>query len=153
MDKFLTFKNRVNQSMEKYEFTIIFKLLQDFIINDFSGWYLEFNKFKDDNYFIHYLFREILIFIHPFMSFTTDYLFENIYQEELLETEIFNFDEIGQYANKIVRIDSLIQVIATLRKYREDKKISKAKTLFFASDDQKFDEKTLLIIEKLTNFK
>ncbi|WP_336510709.1 valine--tRNA ligase [Mycoplasma phocoeninasale] len=153
LDKFLTFKNRVNQSMEKYEFTIIFKLLQDFIINDFSGWYLEFNKFKDDNYFIHYLFREILIFIHPFMSFTTDYLFENIYQEELLETEIFNFDEIGQYANKIVRIDSLIQVIATLRKYREDKKISKAKTLFFASDDQKFDEKTLLIIEKLTNFK
>ncbi|AXE60820.1 valine--tRNA ligase [[Mycoplasma] phocae] len=153
LNKFLEFKNRVNQSMDKYEFTIVFKLLQEFIINDFSSWYLEFNKFKDNNYFIHYLFREILIVLHPFMSFTTDYLFESIYKEELLETELSNFYEISDYSTNIAEVESLIQLIATLRKYREDKKISKSKTLFFAANKQIFDEKAMLIIEKLSNFK
>ncbi|WP_373439945.1 valine--tRNA ligase [Metamycoplasma equirhinis] len=151
LSKFNEFKNEILKAINKYEFTIIFKLMQEFIINDFSSWYLEFAKFKDNQYFIPYLFREILITLHPFMPFLTDYLFENIYHEELLEATQQKFAQLENNFDE--NVSNVIETITVLRKYREEKKISKSKTLFFWSDNIKYSEKELLIISKLANFK
>ncbi|RMA77484.1 valyl-tRNA synthetase [Metamycoplasma subdolum] len=150
IDKFLTLKSSIDKSMENYEFTLIFKSIQTFIMNDFSGWYLEFLKLKNNNFLIHILFREILILLHPFMPFITDYLFENMYGEELLEAKK-TLLSLPQENTKIVKVQKLIELITTLRKYREDKNISKSETLYFFADfGLSYEE--LNIIRKLANF-
>jgi valine--tRNA ligase len=62
------------------------------------------------------------------MPFTTDYLFEYIYSEELLDNEFHIFSELNVETNNV---NLLIETISTLRKYREDKKISKSETLHY----------------------
>ncbi|WP_237670945.1 class I tRNA ligase family protein [Metamycoplasma hominis] len=84
MSEYLTFKKNIEDAMDKYELTIIYKHIQDFVVDKFSNWYLEFLKFKENSYLIHYLFKQILILLHPFMPFLTDYVFEKLYHEELL---------------------------------------------------------------------
>ncbi|TPE58110.1 valine--tRNA ligase [[Mycoplasma] falconis] len=150
LDKFNKFKNDVANAIENYEFSIIYKAIQEFIINDFSSWYLEFLKFKNNNYFAPYLFREILINLHPYMPFLTDYLFENIYQEELLFATQNNYQL--HEGEDVSFVSHLIEMITTLRQYREDKKISKSQVLYFSMYEVP-NEEFLTIIEKLTNFK
>ncbi|BAP39622.1 valine--tRNA ligase [Metamycoplasma canadense] len=154
-DKWILFEfNKMNKNiddaMKNYEFTVIYKHIQDFIINKFSSWYLEFLKFKNNNYFIHYLFRAILIALHPYMPFLTDYLFEEIYKEELLQNEsiFYNLDD----EINIKETDNLIELITLLRKYREDKQISKAETLNYFVENNELEPIKQLIIFKLSNF-
>ncbi|TPR54374.1 valine--tRNA ligase [Metamycoplasma neophronis] len=148
--KFNNLKKDIEAAMEKYEFTIVFKAIQNFIINDYSSWYLEFIKFKNNNYFVHYLFREILIALHPYMPFTSDYIFENIYSEELLESTVHDYQLDEEFDPKLV--ENQIELITVLRKYREDKKISKATELFFYRDNAQLSNIELTIISKLANF-
>lgn len=149
LNKFLILKSNIKDAIDKYEFTIIYKHIQNFIVNDLSSWYLEFVKFKTNKNFVHFLFKEILLLLHPFMPFTTDYLYENMYHEQLLEATPMKLVE-RNLSNNNVNI--LIELITVLRKYREEKNISKSEQLFF-------DKKTLIlnavdkrIIAKLTNF-
>ncbi len=146
--RFNNFKSQLQNAMDKYEFTIVYKAIQDFIINDYSSWYLEFIKFKNNNYFVHYLFREILITLHPYMPFTTDYIFENIYAEELLLNEMQDY----KLEDQGLEVNDQIELITTLRKYREDKKISKSNVLYFFDENKKPSETELTIVFKLANF-
>ncbi|TPI01964.1 valine--tRNA ligase [Mycoplasma struthionis] len=150
INKFNEFKNNVDEAMKKYEFTIIFKHIQDFIINDFSSWYLEFLKFKNNANLIHHLFKQMLIVLHPYMPFLTDYLFETMYEDELLEKQVDDLIKVSDIKENNVKF--IISLITTLRKYREDKKISKSQTLYFYLDNNQLSENDLLIINKLTNF-
>ncbi|AWX43001.1 valine--tRNA ligase [Metamycoplasma cloacale] len=148
--KFQLFKQSISNCMDKYEFNLIFKYVQDFIVNDLSSWYLEFIKFKNNNKLVHWLFREILILMHPFMPFVTDYLFEYIFHEELLEASSLQFEVVDEeVANKI---QSIINIITTLRKYREEKHISKAEKLYFTYKNIDLTQTDIDIIKKLTNY-
>ncbi|ENY69341.1 Fusion of oligopeptide transport protein OppF and Valyl-tRNA synthetase [Metamycoplasma auris 15026] len=150
LSQFNLMKQNIDNSMNKYEFSIIYKHIYDFIINKFSAWYLEFLKFKNNNYFIHYLFREILITLHPYMPFLSDFLFEDIYKEELLQTKSIEYNPNKNFNSK--NIDNLIELITLLRKYREDKRISKAINLNFFAEEYEINQLNALIINKLSNF-
>ncbi|ENY53741.1 Valine-tRNA ligase [Metamycoplasma alkalescens 14918] len=154
-DQWILFElNQTNQNidnaMKNYEFTIVYKYIYDFVINKFSGWYLEFLKFKNNNYFVHYLFREMLIMLHPYMPFLTDYLFESIYSEELLETKTTEYFNSEEFTSD--HVNNLIELITLLRKYREDKQISKALTLNYFLEATSISELEQLVIFKLANF-
>ncbi|WP_330463239.1 valine--tRNA ligase [Metamycoplasma gateae] len=148
--EFIKMSKNIDEAMKKYEFTIVYKHIQDFIINKFSSWYLEFLKFKKNNYFIHYLFKEILITLHPYMPFLTDYIFQQIYYEELLENELSNFEVDEEFDTN--KINNLIELITLLRKYREDKQISKSETLSYFVEGLQISLSSQLIIFKLSNF-
>ena len=149
LKRFINLKKSISIDIDKYEFSVIFKSIQSFIINDFSSWYLEFLKVKNNENFIHVLFREILILLHPFMPFTTDYLFEFIYSEELLDNEIHAFKE---REFKIESTDFIIEIISSLRKYREDKKISKSERLHYWIKDRILTDNQKEMILKMANF-
>ncbi|AWX69749.1 valine--tRNA ligase [[Mycoplasma] anseris] len=150
LTKFNQLKTQIDEAMAKYEFSLIFKYVQDFIVNALSSWYLEFMKYKKTNHFIHLLFRELLITLHPFMPFLTDYLFEQMYSEELLESWSSPL-KITENHNEN-KVESLIEIITTLRKHREDKKISKSETLYFEALNIDLDKHDLEIINKLANY-
>lgn len=149
LNEYLTFKKNIEDAMDKYELTIIYKHIQDFVVDKFSNWYLEFLKFKENSYLIHYLFKQILILLHPFMPFLTDYVFEKLYHEELLCSNLQTFALNKESSNNTPKIISLI---TALRKYREDKKISKSIELFFYLNNLVFSSIDLKIINKLSNF-
>ncbi|WP_277870944.1 valine--tRNA ligase [Metamycoplasma phocicerebrale] len=150
LNEFNYMNKNIYEAMKNYEFTVVYKYIQDFVINKFSSWYLEFLKFKNNNLFIHYLFREILITLHPYMPFLTDYLFETIYNEELLETDLNNYILSEDYDSK--EINNLIELITILRKYREDKQISKAQTLGYSIEEEALSKSQDIIVQKLSNF-
>ncbi|WP_308700626.1 valine--tRNA ligase [Mycoplasma enhydrae] len=150
LDEFNFMTTNIDLAMKNYEFSIVYKHIYDFIINKFSSWYLEFLKFKKNDYFIHYLFRDILIVLHPYMPFLTDYLFETIYNEEILETDLNKYSIEEEY--KTNTIDNLIELITLLRKYREEKQISKSNILEYSIKDIKLSESQHTIVSKLANF-
>ncbi|WP_438341727.1 valine--tRNA ligase [Mycoplasma sp. 3341] len=148
VDRLNKFEEQININMDKYEFTVVYKEIQKFIVNEFSGWYLEFAKFKNKSTVIHKIFKKILILMQPFLPFTTDYLFEQMYNEDLYEAKVPVFDAVKD----TTKAEKMIEIITELRKYREQKNISKAKTLYFAIDLKILQEEDLNIISKLANF-
>ncbi|MDD7912444.1 valine--tRNA ligase [Metamycoplasma hyosynoviae] len=151
LNRFLLTKDLVNKNMEKYEFAVVYKYIYEFVVNDFSSWYLEFCKFKNNDIFLHFIFKEILIMMNPFMPFITDYIFENVYKEELYLYKSINFAEYTSPSHK--EIDTLIELITELRKYRESKAISKSEILYFdISDEFTISQLSKEIIRKMTNF-
>ena len=151
LNKFIQLRKSIDDSMSKYEFTVIFKNIQNFIVNDLSSWYLEFLKLKSNKKFIHVLFRELLLTLHPFMPFLTDYLFETIYHEELLNNISYNFN-VDFVQSDLQEIDSLINIITALRQYRESKKISKSELLKFNLEEFSLSTLYATIVNKMTNF-
>ncbi|WP_444704846.1 valine--tRNA ligase [Mycoplasma sp. 332] len=148
--EFLKMTSKIDEAMKNYEFTLVYKHIQEFMINKFSSWYLEFLKFKKNDYFIHYLFREILIMLQPYMPFVTDYLFQEIYNEELWDNALANYTIEDTFNSN--EINNLIELITTFRKYREEKQISKNITLNYFIENFDISENQQLIIFKLSNF-
>ncbi|MBN0919248.1 valine--tRNA ligase [Mycoplasma gypis] len=141
------FEKQIEQNMDKYEFSIIYKEIQKFIVNEFSGWYLEFAKFKENKNLIHKLFKKVLLLMHPFLPFTTDYLYEQMYSGNILEVENIIFDTPDES-----NTEQMIELITELRKYREQKNISKSKVLYFDYKNILLNPDDLFIISKLANF-
>ncbi|SYV90700.1 valyl-tRNA synthetase [Metamycoplasma alkalescens] len=88
--------------------------------------------------------------LHPYMPFLTDYLFESIYSEEVLETKTTEYFNSEEFTSD--HVNNLIELITLLRKYREDKQISKALTLNYFLEATSISELEQLIIFKLANF-
>ncbi|QJG66994.1 valine--tRNA ligase [Mycoplasma phocoenae] len=148
LEKLNEFETQLDINMNKYEFTVVYKIIQKFIANEFSGWYLEFAKFKKNNALIKNIFKKILFLMHAFLPFTTDYLFELMYNKNLLEQQEFIIEQPISLENKT---DTVVELISELRKYRESKNISKSKELLFQTSLTNLSEQDYLIISKLTN--
>ncbi|WP_308699328.1 valine--tRNA ligase [Mycoplasma zalophi] len=149
LERLKEFEQNLTNSMNKYDFSVSYKFIQKFLVNEFSGWYLEFAKFKQNTQLIHTIFKKILILMHPFLPFTTDYLYEIMYNENILEIQN---PKIKYPSTKNTKAEKIIEIITELRKYRETKNISKAKVLFYATPYSKLTKNDKLIIEKLANF-
>ncbi|QJR44447.1 valine--tRNA ligase [Mycoplasma miroungirhinis] len=150
LDKLKQFEENLTISMNKYDFSISYKYIQKFLINEFSNWYLEFLKFKPNSQLVHKIFKKVLILMHPFLPFTTDYLYEIMYDENILDLKDV---EINYPLRKNLKTPKIIEIITELRKYRETKNISKSKILFYSTSYQQLTKNDKLIIEKLANFK
>jgi valyl-tRNA synthetase len=83
--------------MDKYNFVVAYKYLEDFVWQDFCNRYLEFVKpllkqktTYDETIHVTYLiFKNLLIMLHPFVPFVSEYIYRDMFQTQksiMLET-------------------------------------------------------------------
>ncbi|MDR0674785.1 MAG: valine--tRNA ligase [Mycoplasmataceae bacterium] len=78
-------------NMDKYNFVMAHKYLENFIWQDFCNHYLEFIKpllkqkqsYDETIYVARLIFKQILIMLHPFAPFVSDFLYRSLYKEHI----------------------------------------------------------------------
>ncbi|WP_339033314.1 valine--tRNA ligase [Spiroplasma endosymbiont of Cantharis rufa] len=121
-------KKMVKEAIDKYEFTIAGKLLYNFIWDDYCSWYIELSKAqisennllnKQEKEFsqstLGYVFKNILIMLHPFMPFVS----EEIYQSFELKSSILKESWLEEnYQFEISNINHIFEIVTNLREFR-----------------------------------
>lgn len=131
-NKIIALQSNIDKFMEKYEFTLMCAEVNKFIYNDFSSWYIELIKLNASKKVSLEILKNILIILHPFMPFITDRLFSDIFNEELLEN---SWPKLEKFEN-VEYIDTLIEIISTIRRYREENQISKKEVINYYFDNE-----------------
>ncbi len=147
VNELIKLKKLIDKKMESYEFTIIGKEISNFIYISFSSWYVEFTKNNvNKNIFLNVL-KNLLIIIHPFFPFLTDYLYSEIYQDELLNNQ-FDLKSIG----KENEINNVINVISLIREARTAYNISNKEIIKYSINNFK-NNLSIDLINKISNAK
>ena len=135
--EFVTTKKSIEKSINDYRFDEAAKYAYQFVWHSYCDWYLELSKtilFSNDKESIKevrsvstFIFREILIILHPFIPFIT----EEIWLNNKLDK---NNKEFLMYANwsKVKRnkdkshndVNNLIDIITSLRSFKNELGIS-----------------------------
>ncbi|RAM58052.1 valyl-tRNA synthetase [Candidatus Phytoplasma oryzae] len=127
---------KVNLFFEKFEFSIIGNILNNFIWEDLSNWFLEFFKLieKKSNFYLNsqkflmYIFKNILQLLHPFIPFLTDKIYNDFFDNKsILISKWPNISFIDTQSTNNFQI--LKQIIVKFRFFRQFYSISK-NTLF-----------------------
>ncbi|WP_027334944.1 valine--tRNA ligase [Mycoplasmopsis felifaucium] len=139
---------KIKKCISKYELTTIGTEINNFIYNDFSSWYIELLRITPNKKAAFKNLKSLLLIVHPFLPFVTDYLFNVVFGTELLD-ENLPIHKVSKSA-KIAKIETVIKAVKILRKYREDKNISKKTTLSYDLNINKTDD-LVKMINKLAN--
>lgn len=146
VNKLLKLKENIDFKMKSYDFTIIGKDINQFIYVDFSSWYIEFSKVQLNKKICLSVLENLLILLHPFLPFLTDYLYQEIFKKELLENE-FNLKTIG----KEVTIDTVINVVSLIREARNSYEISNKEKIKYEINNFNFNNNIISLVNKLSN--
>ncbi|MGL5246342.1 MAG: valine--tRNA ligase [Mycoplasmoidaceae bacterium] len=128
MNKFNNFIKEYENDFDKYNFVVATSKLLKFIKNDFSGIYIELNKWKlntDNNYFnylVSDIYKNILILIHPFCPFVSEKIYSSIYSQKSILNEKY---PLKYHSSKENVIDNLLVIIEQVRKYKWENKLNK----------------------------
>lgn len=148
LSKFYLLEKNVEKYIEKYDFSIIGKKLNDFIYNDFSSWYIEFSKIKPNKKIAIEILSKLLILLHPFLPFITDHLFKILTKKELLDNLISTTKNY-----EINYIDDVITIVSLIRDFRSEFNISNKERVLYYFEEC---EKNIIIVElinKIANSK
>ncbi|MCE6115011.1 valine--tRNA ligase [Mycoplasmopsis agalactiae] len=141
-------QNKITKAMNRYELTVAGSELSNFIYNDFSSWYIELLRIYPNKKYALENLRKLLIIAHPFLPFVTDYLYQSIYKTELLD-EQFSVLKLSR-SMKVKEIDSIINVVKILRRFREEKSISKKEIINYWVSES-LSEESKNAINRMTN--
>ncbi|PAF54684.1 valine--tRNA ligase [Mycoplasmopsis agassizii] len=147
-NKFSKLVKDIEKYIKKYEFTLIGKVIYQFIMEDLSSNYLELTKLNPNANFQFNLLKDLLILIHPFLPFLTDYLFENIYHDELLNHSINK-----TYKAVKTNVDDIIELVKILRNKRVDLNLTKDEIIYYDLISSNFSKEDFDVINKLCNAK
>ncbi len=146
LSKFYNLEKDIEKHMEKYEFSIIGKKLNDFIYNDFSSWYIEFLKITPNKKIAVEILSKLLILLHPFIPFLTDHLFKLLTNKELLENLI---ETTKNY--KVNYIDDAISIISLIRDFRAEFNISNKEKVSYYFESCDANALIVGLVNKIAN--
>ncbi len=142
--KIYDFKKQIVKNIKKYNFSVIGTEINNFIFGDFSSRYIELIKTRQNGFYARKLLKSVLIILHPFMPFLTDFLMEEIFGEEILEQKM---PRVRQFSDN-QKVENILEIIDSLRFYRENLQISKKIMLEFCVLDAEFQKEEIEIINK-----
>ncbi|MCW1292710.1 MAG: class I tRNA ligase family protein [Candidatus Rehaiarchaeum fermentans] len=134
VDHFNFVKNKVIDLYDSFEFFEAFRTLKSFIIDVFADHLIELSKkyvYSNNNafiYAIHYILKDSLLLLHPIIPFTTDYLYEKMYNKDITKEKITKHDiakNNEETITKIMKIDSYIWNLKKNKKIALNLPISK----------------------------
>ncbi|MXR05620.1 valine--tRNA ligase [Mycoplasma flocculare] len=145
-NKIYNLKHEIAKNIKKYNFSIIGTEINNFIYGEFSSRYVELIKTRKNGFYARKLLKKILIILHPFIPFLTDFLIEKIFKIELLEQKM---PRIKSFKNS-EQVENILEIIDSLRAQREKFQISKKLILEYCIIDKNFTKDEINIINKLT---
>ncbi|KKB26735.1 Valyl-tRNA synthetase [Mycoplasmopsis meleagridis] len=123
---------KVNKFIDNYEMTIIGAELEKFINETFSSKYIEVLKVAVNKKKVLTNFKKLLVILHPFLPFITDYLYKEIFQSEILEQTFAKVKMKCRKRSNHLEIITAFDLVNILRKYREKNNISKKEIIYFS---------------------
>ena len=133
LDKYILIKldntiDKVNKSMEKYEFGIACNNLYDFVYSDFCDFYIELSKVSlqsDDfnkesvYYTLTKCLKEICIMLHPFTPFISEEIYLNLpLHKESIMLETYPLSQNLNDSELISKISLIKNIIEKIREYK-----------------------------------
>lgn len=82
----MSLQQSIDNYMKNYEFSLVFKVIQHFVLDTVSSIYLEYSKTFYNPEKIKDVLQKTLIIIHPFIPFLSDHLYFELFNAELLES-------------------------------------------------------------------
>lgn len=120
LNKLHILNKTVEKNVEKYEFSIIGKDVENYIFNELSSWYIEISKGLLNKKASLEILEKTLIILHPFFPFVTDYIYQDLFNKQLLEQKAPTLKKYRIRSD----LDYIIEVVKNLRTYRQLNNIS-----------------------------
>ena len=128
----------VTNNIEKYELGIALEKIQKFVWEEFCDWYIEFkkntlyngseNEKKDAIYILKYVLLNSLKLLHPFCPFITEEIYDNVFGDGLLITNIFpEYKESLNFIKEEHSLEYIKNVIGAIRNRRAEMNVPKDK--------------------------
>ncbi|MBR4461003.1 MAG: valine--tRNA ligase [Erysipelotrichaceae bacterium] len=148
-------------NLDKYELAIAGNEIMDFVWNDFCSRYIEFTKSSlnsDDKTVKHqtlntliYVLEAILKFMHPFIPFVTEEIYQNIHGTDT-SIMLERWPEINRNVDsrKAKDIDHIIEIIDTTRTIRTENNIKPGKELHILVDGLDLTDDMKAILSRMT---
>ena len=137
--EFVSIKNLIEQNIKDYRFDEAAKNAYQFVWHSFCDWYLELSKtilYSDEKSAIEevrkissYIFREILIILHPFIPFVT----EAIWLNNKLDNNNTDFLMYANWSinkqekdvdNAYQEVSNIINIITSIRSFKNELSVS-----------------------------
>ena len=133
VSEYYSINHTIKQNIKDYRFDEAAKNAYQFVWHSFCDWYLELSKtifYSDDKSSIEevrkvsaYIFREILIILHPFIPFVT----EEIWLNNKLDKNNTDYlmyanwtDEKAVKSNDTEEVSSMIEIITSIRSFKNE---------------------------------
>ena len=159
--------NQIKQNIKDYRFDEAARNAYQFVWHSFCDWYLELSKtilYSDDKSSIEevkkvsaYIFREILIILHPFIPFVT----EEIWLNNKLDKDSSDYlmlanwsEEKPQESNEYNDVSNIIEIITSIRSFKNEIGVSPGSLIDISlaninSKTQDFFNKNEIVLKKL----
>ena len=167
ISEYYSINNQIKQNIKDYRFDEAARNAYQFVWHSFCDWYLELSKtilYSDDKSSIEevkkvsaYIFREILIILHPFIPFVT----EEIWLNNKLDKESSDYlmfanwsNEKPQESNEYNDVSNIIEIITSIRSFKNEIGVSPGSLINISlantnSKTQDFFNKNKIVLKKL----
>ena len=167
ISEYYSINNQIKQNIKDYRFDEAARNAYQFVWHSFCDWYLELSKtilYSDDKSSIEevkkvsaYVFREILIILHPFIPFVT----EEIWLNNKLDKDSSEYlmlanwsDEKPLESNEYNDVSNIIEIITSIRSFKNEIGVSPGSLIDISlantnSKTQDFFNKNEIVLKKL----
>ena len=167
ISEYYSINNQIKQNIKDYRFDEAARNAYQFVWHSFCDWYLELSKtilYSDDKSSIEevkkvsaYIFREILIILHPFIPFVT----EEIWLNNKLDKESSDYlmfanwsNEKPQESNEYNDVSNIIEIITSIRSFKNEIGVSPGSLIDISlantnSKTKDFFNKNEIVLKKL----
>ena len=167
ISEYYSINNQIKQNIKDYRFDEAARNAYQFVWHSFCDWYLELSKtilYSDDKSSIEevkkvsaYIFREILIILHPFIPFVT----EEIWLNNKLDKDSSEYlmlanwsDEKPLESNEYNDVSNIIEIITSIRSFKNEIGVSPGSLIDISlantnSKTQDFFNKNEIVLKKL----
>ena len=167
ISEYYSINNQIKQNIKDYRFDEAARNAYQFVWHSFCDWYLELSKtilYSDDKSSIEevkkvsaYIFREILIILHPFIPFVT----EEIWLNNKLDKDSSDYlmfanwsEEKPLESNEYNDVSNIIEIITSIRSFKNEIGVSPGSLIDISlantnSKTQDFFNKNEIVLKKL----
>ena len=167
ISEYYSINNQIKQNIKDYRFDEAARNAYQFVWHSFCDWYLELSKtilYSDDKSSIEevkkvsaYIFREILIILHPFIPFVT----EEIWLNNKLDKDSSDYlmlanwsEEKPKESNEYNDVSNIIEIITSIRSFKNEIGVSPGSLIDISlantnSKTQDFFNKNEIVLKKL----
>ncbi|MFA6528524.1 MAG: valine--tRNA ligase [Candidatus Gracilibacteria bacterium] len=143
------------KKLEKYSISDAGTEVYDFLWGEFCDWYLEMSKVNKNPKVLSFVFKRILILLHPFTPFVTETIWENLGQKTLLISEPWpKVDEKMDFKKEKGQIEMVKNIISKIRALRVESSVDvtrKINAIIHAGKYEKLIKEKKAIITRMAN--
>lgn len=154
----------VQKNIDKFDVGVALSNVVNFTLGVFCDWAIELSKpaiFEGGESkqkmvsVLAYAFEQVLKLLHPFIPFVTEYIYDRMELptkvESIMISEYADTSTFKKYKNDAEKIEELINLVTSLRKFKLDSGKKSSDKVRFAVNSNAFVEDHKAIIEKMAN--